>query len=399
MRLPISCALAAVALVPQAVPAQPPNAAAAKPDRGAWVTTVEIRRIDEPAANPSAARFVGLSFPWQQAWQSWITAEDVPAEYRRRPLRAQSIVAVDVDAAGRLAGCRPVRAGPEPRLDALACELLAKRAKFERRYAGPGQPLPYLFTASVAWRNLPAAQVGPPPPPMFAVPSSASAGPPPPAPDGSIPSYAGWPRLAWTNPLIWENELLVGPAPGIQAAWPGGETGTVSLELGLSAEKGVTSCKIGVSSGLAALDEAACRAARTVPVRYERPCEFCRDRTLPLQVVWKKKGSFVRLPLPPDSPAYVGGRRPVAGTIVAADFAKLPNRSVSRRDIAALVTVGPDGRPTKCIVAQYSTGNRALDSRLCELVMERMRFSVRTDVFGQPAADLYWARVDLGDLR
>lgn len=390
MRLLQVCALAALALLPQVGSAQTTREAA-KPGPGEWVTNVSVHRIDENPTDPPAGHYTGVGTSWDQAWQSWVTEADMPGEYRRRAFKSVSRVAVDVDTAGRPAGCRALSAGAEPRLDTLACELLMKRAKFDVRYAGPGQPMPYRFAASIPWQTIKAAEMGPPPPPMFISPAPDPGTPPPPPEPGSIRSGAAWPRLNWTD------DLILGPGPAIQAGWPGEQEGTVSLDLTLSPQKGPTDCRIGISSGSADLDEAACRVARTVPVRYKKPCEFCWDRTIPLQIVWKKQGSHVRLPLEPSSSAYVGDRRQVAGTLSAADFASIPDRSVKKREATPLLRIDRDGKPTKCSL-HYSTGNRAVDARLCALIMERMRYSRRTDVFGEPAADLYFARIPLDGL-
>lgn len=390
MRL-ISCALAALALMPHSDPAQAQKKPA-KPEQAPWVTSVATYRLDEKAADPSTSDLARVESSWLERWQ-WITPDDLPPEYRGRPLHNRSLVLVDVDTAGKPTACRVLSASAEPRLDALACELLMKRSSFAVRYVGPAQPVAYPFPASVLWRNTAAAEIKPTPPPMFTS-RAAPTGPWPRPPSVSLASYAAWPRLNWSDRRVWENELVFGPAPAIQAAWPGGAQGTVSLDLVLSPEKGAADCRIGLSSGSGALDEAACRVARTVPVRYQRPCERCQQRTLPLQIVWKKKGSFVRFPLQPDSPAYVGSRRPISGTFAAADFAKLPDRSVTERRVWANVWVDEDGKPIKCRV-QSTTGNRAVDARLCELVVKRWRYSKRTDVFGRPAGDIHITHLDL----
>ncbi|HEY0084609.1 MAG TPA: hypothetical protein VGB65_01740 [Allosphingosinicella sp.] len=395
MRLPLSCALAALLLAPAYGSAQAPKTAAARPAKGAWVTEVGMYRLNEDDPRTEGTYYKGVGTSWSYAWQQWITPEDVPAEYRARSFKNLSRVVLDVDTAGKPGNCRPIGTSPEPRLDALACALLMKRARFDIRYAGPGRPVPYRFATSVTWCTSAAAGAGSPPPRIYTSPPAAPlpGGPGPLPPQRSQESSSGWPRLNWSK------ELVVGPAPAIQAAWPGGAEGRVSLDLALSPEKGATDCKIGVSSGVAALDDAACQVARTVPVLYKEMCEtLCREHSIPLQIVWKRAGSHVRLPLEPSAPTYVGTRRLPAGTITRKDLAKLPDLSVKRREIAPLVWVDADGRPTKCISAAYSSGNRALDARLCELLLKKMRYSRRTDVFGDPAPDLFYDRIDLDGL-
>lgn len=392
MRLLVFCSLATLATASQAggLPARNPAPAAT----AGFKTSIWIHRIDENAPDGAIQDYRGEGYRWYGEDGSWITPEDVPPEFRRRPFKNVSAIVVDVDTSGKPAGCRTLRASPEPRLDALACALLMKRSSYRVRYTGPGQPEPYRFAATVIWRTDP-ARPGDSPPPLLTAPPAPEGSIPDPAPSGSMGRYGGWPRLNWVYPDTTIMRIVPGPAPAIQAAWPRGAQGTVSLDLDLSPEKGVTKCRVGVSSGSAALDEAACRVAATVPVRYERPCEGCREQVLPLQVVWKKKGSHIRLPLPPGAPTYIDNRHQIGGRITAADFAHLPDRTIKKRLVSALLWVDREGRPYRCGYMARSTGNAAVDARLCALMVERMRYSVRTDVFGDPAPDLFYAQIDL----
>jgi TonB family protein len=385
VRLLILAAVAALAPAPRPA-AAPPHKKAAAP-QAEWSTSVSIQRLDETVPNGYGGPYRGDGDSWNIAWQSWITPADLPAEYRQRDFVSQSVVDVDVDTQGKPAGCHSPFAGFEPSLDVLACELLMKRSSFKIRYSAPRQPVAYRFMASILWRTVSAEKAREGPPPILI--STTDPQPPAPPPSGSVASYDAWPRLNWYKGLV------PGPAPSIQSEWPAGSEGIVALDLDLSAEKGVTNCRIGISSGNPALDEAACRVARTLPVRYSQPCEFCLDHTLPLQIVWKKAGSLIRRPLPADSPAYVGDRRQIAGSLAPADFAKLADRSVSRHLVSPLLAIDKDGKPTQCVSWGYSSGNAAVDARLCALILKRMLYSPRTDVFGDPAPDLYRALIDL----
>lgn len=86
----------------------------------------------EPRKSPGG---IGL-----HAWGSWIAPQDVPADLRARPYRTATQLILDLDSDGRASRCRIVAPSTEPRLDALACELLRSRGRFEPLYFGARAP-------------------------------------------------------------------------------------------------------------------------------------------------------------------------------------------------------------------------------------------------------------------
>jgi Gram-negative bacterial TonB protein C-terminal len=366
-----------------AQPASPPGAPDITLEIG--ILRSERRFADEPDPQPEQIPH-GIGYV---AWHSWITPEDVPADLRARPYRTSTQLILDLDAQGRATRCRIVAPSTEPRLDALACSLLRRRGRFEPLYFGPGQPVAGKWLMAVTWRALTAeerAERGRTP--------SFSVGMPPPT--SSLPEFTAWPRLAWSD------HVRPVSLPSIQSDYPaaaGGREGTTSLELQLSAADGITGCTIGVSAGDPALDEAACRVARRIPLRYNDPCGRCFSEPLPLQVVWARQGSHIRFPLGryrPRGPGETPVRDPAdARTLVyqvrrPEPLPLLPRPEHSAGPIpnigpifTAAVTVDADGRVNDCRVIQprldASRGEAA-----CRFLRERQRFAVPTDIFGNP---------------
>jgi outer membrane biosynthesis protein TonB len=329
----------------------------------------------------------------------------MPPDLRGRNLDTRTYVALDVDAEGKVAGCRVVKPSEDKRLDAVACRLLSERGRFGISYEGPGKPAPATRIMSVRWETIDSAErarrarmpiaVAPPapPPPRFG-------------------ASRVWPKL------FHSDRLRPVSLPAIQADYPQGpdrpKEGIVSLDLLVSGPAGITGCEIGVGSGNAALDEAACRVARRLDLRYARTCEYCGEDRLPLQIVWRKRGSHIRLPLampssrggppmlrdPADTrvaTAYRLQARAISPAISPADFAKLPDKSHSVRSLRIILSIGANGRTAGCAI-QTSSGNPAIDRRMCELLVRRARFEPRTDVFGDPVPSTQTLWIDLNTL-
>ena len=233
-----------------------------------------LRLDDETLADPDLRRGGSGS----RSWQAWFPPEEVPADLRSRRVEIEARVVLDVDRSGRPTSCRMLRPSGERRLDEIVCPRFMERSQLPLYYERPGVPAPARTVMSVTWRTAPPA-------PDFA---------PPPLPleDGGP---GPWPRLAW------DGMLALIHLPDVQAHYPaeaGGAEGFVGLDLVVSSAEGVTDCIVGMSSGTAALDAAACRAAAALPMRYVERCDACRTTRVPIQLVWRPAGSYARFPLP-----------------------------------------------------------------------------------------------------
>lgn len=117
---------AAAAQTPQA--AQPAQAGAAE---SAWVNFVTVSRLpDEFADRMDEAIDPRLHSHPTRPWGNWNRPVVLPEPFRSRTFTARSYVLLDVDTAGSAAGCRPLRAGAHPELDAFACTLLMRPGYF-----------------------------------------------------------------------------------------------------------------------------------------------------------------------------------------------------------------------------------------------------------------------------
>jgi hypothetical protein len=146
---------AAAAQTPQA--AQPAQADAAD---SAWVNFVTIRRLpDELADRPDEP--MGAVPPGHPTlpWGNWNQPVVLPEPFRSRTFAAQSFVLLDVDTAGRAAGCRPLRAGAHPELDAFSCTLLMRPGYFDPGVSAvrPRARLVGRWVIGLRWESLTAA--------------------------------------------------------------------------------------------------------------------------------------------------------------------------------------------------------------------------------------------------
>jgi hypothetical protein len=316
----------------------------------------------------------------------------MPADLRNRAFRSDVFLAMDVDAAGHGTACRLLRGGADARLDSLSCDLLMRRAVFPPRYVAPTRPVPNHMVLAIRWETIDA--------PTRAERERRRLANPPVAFPPESPAFRLWPRLSWGR------GLHVRSLPAIQASYPRGaghpDEGVVSLDLIITAGVGISACRIGFGSGNAALDDAACQVARTLDIEYASPCENCWEQRLPLQVVWRRHGSHIRLPLPrdrdsdaempPRDPADLRPQRraesyhptPLPFQIDGRDFAHVQLRAASNPTPEFDLAVSAGGRVTGC-QAPHGSGDAAVDQRICALLIERGRYVPTLDIFGDPA--------------
>lgn len=179
-RVVLAAALACGGPVASAAAQAPPVGGA----DSAWVNLVTITRLhDEFAARPDEARLHGHpTQPWGRL--DWPVA--LPEPFRSRAFVGESYVLLDVDSAGRAAGCRPLRAGAHPELDAFACTLLMRPGSFTAALVPQRESLAGLWVMGLRWESLTAASYRARPreggiaaAPALSTPPPATAGPPP----------------------------------------------------------------------------------------------------------------------------------------------------------------------------------------------------------------------------
>lgn len=353
------------------------------PEMAGYVSTARVNDdfADRPdQAGPHDTHYEGLP----------ISPEDIPADLRSRPFKTRTIIEFLVDHNARALRCRTVVPSMEPRLDAIACRKSVDNG-YPIFYPAPYRTAPARWVMIVTWEVMTKE--------AFAE-RRRKWGASLPAYDGppryDRRDYFGWPRLGWND------ELEIVSSRDIQADYPRhayGEEGIVSLAYSTDSQwPTLQKCEIGISSGNAALDRAACRVAHKLELRYTKPCYGCGSRTIPLQIVWRKRGSHIRVPLrnpwPPvdpfkaSGPAYVAWRQPLGEPfkVTRADFAGIADTKIRQQWLRLDVAIDIEGRPRECAVGD-SSGNPEVDRRTCALLLRRARFTRRTDVFGDPAAD------------
>lgn len=130
--------------------AQPSAAGpAAENERVGLVTILRLR--DEFAAEPAAATMQGQH---QRSWANLNWPVALPEPFRTRIFTAESYVLLDLDDAGKAAGCRPLRAGTEPVLDTLACTLLMRPGYFSASYVPARESLARRWVMGLRWESL-----------------------------------------------------------------------------------------------------------------------------------------------------------------------------------------------------------------------------------------------------
>ena len=412
MRKALLVGAAALALLTAAAgSAQPPRPAASPPaGRNAeWTTGIyqlSWRRVPADWPRPdSGGGWVLPATPLSNA--GWIVPEDLPVEYRRRAFSSATVIELEIDALGLNRACNILMAGREAELAQLACRRALDRVQDGPYYTAPGRPVATRLQLSIAFETsrVGAETVYRAPPPWT---------PGPPAPPASPPPIRRLPVEQPGPRLDWPGHVTVASLPQTQSMFPAAarrRQGRVSLDLQFNQRDGITGCTVVESARDAALDAEACRIARTLDLRYMSPCGFCREGPLPLQFVWNRGGgSHIRLPLLPrhypadwpDLPRDPADDRSARRlepapasprfTFRTADFARVKDRTMRRKITSAEILVSPQGRGTLCMLR--TTGNRAIDTRACRLVMNR-GLPIRTDVFGDPTPSRQRVVIDL----
>ena len=387
------CAVSLAVPVSAASPVAPAQA-----EKTEWFEDISIRRqtrvFTEDVTKLSKGGFGLLR------WDEWINPADLPADLRGREIRLDAFLAADADQRGRVTNCRVLKPSESKEFDALACKALVDKGQFDPLYLAPGKPVARTLNISVWWLSLPRNTVKPMAPAMS-----------PPRPDRV--ALTSWPRRQWASGLRIES------FPQLAALIPAGvkAKGKTSLDLSVKAASGAATCTIGVSSGNALLDKAACDAASALKLAYTSPCDGCDDRTIPLQFVWAGKASHIRVPLKAVTMqgAHTKGLLPSPHEEVDAfliphdpadprsvqvyhdhafqtefsakdkDFKDLRDRSVSRMRVTLGLQGTAKGAVQSCVIV-FGSGNAAMDDRLCALAKQRAMLTPVQDVFGDSMA-------------
>ena len=388
-------------------PPLPPKAPAANTIE--WSSSVKIIKSDAPYSEDIST--VKPNGNTSYLWRDWLTGADMPADLRSRKFNAQTFLGLGIDQTGKVTACRVLKPSSDARLDATACQGLRAKAQFAPLYEGPGRPVAQKANMAIVWdtadrKTLPLPMSGFPSPPLSLA---------------SMDQYRGWPRQSWFS------TIKIDAFPDLNAGIPvdlvKSAKGTTSIDLIVDAAAGVVDCRIMGRSGSERLDQAACAASKSLPLSYTRPCEGCSPLSFPLQFVWSRKGSHIRVPLPDErlikniatleaAWARQGIAKPASydvtakgiprdprdtrtvlvsrseaenidGSFSGRDYIDLTDKTIPNPRVTTLLSIDQGGKVIDCRVI-VSSRNPAIDNRTCDLIKKRMKYRPATDVFGDP---------------
>lgn len=158
---------------------------------------------------------------------------------------------------------------------------------------------------------------------------------------------------------------------------------TVGVLLDFAKGGDFTGCKIGLSSGDTALDEATCLALagshNVVPV-------YGPVREYAIEVRWQKKKAKLAFPVKPVPPALLA---PIA--IAEAD---LPAGALPGDAIQLQIQVDPAGKALSCQINSSWKASDAFEAQSCALAVKHGSFSGGVDQFGRGAVGGLYLSVD-----
>jgi hypothetical protein len=303
---------------------------------------------------------------------SWLSPKDLAfALLKANPsLTARAELKIGFNAAGSMQTCTLVESSGSKKLVAGLCDRVRARARLVPPMCRDGTRLPETFRLYAYFSGAPLPKV-----PLISLPR------PPeviPWPDGKAPAYVDI-LLAPTDIPIF----LIEPK-GISA-------GTAVTGIAVDVESGkATRCRIGKSSGDAAVDQQACQMAlRSAYVWSYNGSVWARNSALPMLLVGK--GDNMKA-LPPLTEA---GSLPFLkdeARVELAAIARANGGSIS----PVIVNAGVDnhGHAFDCWVTETSGSDRA-DQAVCDFLMSGARFEPGKDIFARDAPrNIYRLKLD-----
>ncbi|WP_395000370.1 TonB family protein [Sphingomonas sp.] len=103
----------------------------------------------QPSSPWPAVREFGGATPLRLG--SWAQFTDYPSDALARQEQGNVVVKFDIDAEGRPRNCTLDTSSGYPRLDAIPCRLIEKRARFKPATSADGNPMPTKARYSIAF--------------------------------------------------------------------------------------------------------------------------------------------------------------------------------------------------------------------------------------------------------
>ena len=111
---------------------------------------VFVTQAPPPPPPPPPPRAVQKAQP-KGAPGSWVTSDDYPARALREERQGSTGFRLDIGPDGRVTNCTVTSSSGSPDLDAEACRLLPRRARFKPAVGSDGQPMADTFSSRVKW--------------------------------------------------------------------------------------------------------------------------------------------------------------------------------------------------------------------------------------------------------
>jgi len=201
---------------------------------------------------------------------------------------------------------------------------------------------------------------------------------------GTIDAKTGQPQaLPKGNPGAW-----IGIADYPAAAKAANASGLVEFTMSLSDTGAITGCTIRQSSGNADLDAATCELMRT----RGRFAPALNAAGKPVAGTWSKRVNWAMVETPGVRTEWLASEfkrdSRVGSWFSQNDYP--PESRLRGEEGRVVITLDIDelGVPTKCRIAE-SSGYPTLDSKTCELALERGRFKPAKDKMGKPIASSF----------
>jgi len=83
---------------------------------------------------------------------SWVTAADYPPSASAAGNQGRTVFALDVDAKGRVMGCRILQSSGFPLLDNTTCAAMVTNARFKPAAGADGRPVAGAWESAMDWR-------------------------------------------------------------------------------------------------------------------------------------------------------------------------------------------------------------------------------------------------------
>ncbi len=360
--------------------------------------SLSVVRLPERYADPNLEPS-GQNLTFQQRdWRDdLILPTDISADKKPTTAKSPLRVGIQIDEQGKSRSCRVIVPSAVPDFDKRGCDLLLAHA-FSPTFISPLEAVAVEQFFEGHWMR--ASEFG------------GRAG------GAGGPATTAWPRM-W-----WAKQVVLTEYPDVGAFFPSASKRptrniSTSADIVFVASKGFDRCTVGVSSGDAQLDAAACEVGKQLKLKYRTPCTLCDAGPVPIKVVWGPRQSYLVFPnggrpigtsqterRDPHDPVQVDPCATTCPTRVtwrehAPDGRDFPDSLVAdtkAKQVILSVKYDAKGRPTGCAVA-LTSGVPAVDDRACQTVERRARFSPAHDVFGDIGAAESIIRVGWKSLR